>query len=318
MKRRHFLATLAALPLLSRFAPAGGGPCVVRQAHLRPNRVRPAPWTSAPTLWFFAIGDWGTGGSLQKKVAEGMDFAAGRAPLPPDFVLSTGDNIYPDGVKSATDKQWTSKFERIYTGSNIQVPWWAVLGNHDYRSDPDAQVAYGMQNSRWHMPGRTWSNDFKGRNETVLSVFGLDTQALLTRADGWKDQIAWLEKSLSECQSTWKIVVGHHPLRSYGHYGDQAYMVNNVKPLLDTFGVQAYVCGHDHDMQVIKHPTDLFYSIVSGGGGGARNTAYGEHTHFADTNGGFAAVLCSSNRMDMQVFDASGNETYAETISIIG
>lgn len=317
MKRRHFLASIAALPWLTQTALAGKGPCVVLHKRPAPGRVPPAPWPTDPALCFLAIGDWGTGGRMQKRVAAGMNAAAAESPTRPAMIISTGDNIYPNGVDSADDPEWTSKFERIYTGSNIQVPWWAVLGNHDHRSDPDAQVAYAKRNARWNMPGRTWMHDFKGRDETVMTVFGLDTQALLTRSEGWKDQMRWLETMLVECKSTWKVVVGHHPLRSYGYYGDQAYMINYVKPLLDTYGVHMYLCGHDHDLQVIKHPTDVFYSIVSGAGGGARNTAYGEHTHFADTNGGFVAVLCSDKRMDAYIFDADGNGTYKETLSVI-
>lgn len=317
MKRRNFIASILALPLLTRSVLAGKGSCVVRHKPNAPAHVPPAPWTADPALCLFAIGDWGTGGSLQKRVAAGMNAAAGRPRLRPDAVISTGDNIYPNGVDSAEDKQWASKFERIYTGSNIQVPWWAVLGNHDHRSDPDAQVAYGKRNTRWNMPNRTWAHDFKGRDETVVSVFGLDTQALLKRSEGWKDQARWLESMLEECKSKWKVVVGHHPLRSYGYYGDQAYLVNYVKPLLDTYGVHVYLCGHEHDLQIIKHPTDVFYSVISGAGGGARNTAYGEHTRFADTNGGFVALQCSANRLDANVFDADGNEAYTETLSIL-
>jgi len=267
-------------------------------------------------MCLFALGDWGTGGSLQKRVAAGMDTAASRKLMRPTAIISTGDNIYPNGVESADDPQWQTKFERIYTGSNIQVPWWAVLGNHDHRSEPDAQVAYARRNNRWNMPGRTWAHDFTGSNETVVTVIALDTQALLTRSEGWKEQARWLEDTLDACKSKWKVVVGHHPLRSYGYYGDQAYMVNYVKPLLDTYGVQLYLCGHDHDVQIIKHPTDVFYSVISGAGGGARNTAYGEHTHFADTNGGFVALLFSAKRMDVQAFDADGNDVYKETLSI--
>lgn len=317
MKRRHFISSIAGLPLLTRNALAGKGSCVVRHKPAEPKRVAPAPWKDDPAFCLFALGDWGTGGSLQKRVAAGMNSAAAKPLTRPSVIISTGDNIYPNGVDSAEDRQWMSKFERVYTGSNIQVPWWAVLGNHDYRSDPDAQVAYGKRNERWNMPGRTWAHEFKGRNETLISVFGLDTQALLTRSAGWKDQARWLEDMLDACKSRWKIVVGHHPLRSYGYYGDQAYMVNYIKPLLDTYGVHVYLCGHEHDLQVVKHPTDVFVSVVSGGGGGARNTAYGEHTHYAETNGGFAALLFSDKRMDVRVYDADGNGTYEETLSII-
>ncbi|MBR9977684.1 MAG: metallophosphoesterase, partial [Bacteroidetes bacterium] len=104
------------------------------------------------------IGDGGTGGRGAMRVGEAM--AAQHITQPVQAVVSTGDNIYNSGVKSVDDPQWQSKFERVYPADNLPVPFWAVLGNHDYRGNPDAQVAYTRHRlpdgsvSRWRMPGR--------------------------------------------------------------------------------------------------------------------------------------------------------------------
>src|SRR5688500_13514028 len=53
-------------------------------------------------LDFIIVGDWGRQGEyFQKAVADQMSNAATSLDL--DFVISTGDNFYPDGVASVQD-----------------------------------------------------------------------------------------------------------------------------------------------------------------------------------------------------------------------
>ncbi|MBK7413384.1 MAG: metallophosphoesterase [Ignavibacteria bacterium] len=288
MIRRHFITTLAAGLVLR---PLKGLSALVPD----------------PNLDFLVIGDWGTGGSLQKKVAQGMHNALAKPTVSgwPKFVLSTGDNIYPSGVTSAMDPQWVTKYEKIYKG--LDLPWWSILGNHDHRGDPDAQVAYGKRNPQWNMPGRTWSKEFDIDGVTKVSLTALDTTPLLQKKDGWNVQLEWLERTLSESKAKRHIVAGHHPMRSYGHYGDTDFLVKNVKPILDKHSVALYCCGHDHDLQAIKHPDDHFGCLVSGGGGGSRPTIKGQHTKALLTGGGFASVSINSTDVRVTLHDVHGN-----------
>lgn len=57
-----------------------------------------------------------------------MGKAAAR--LRPSFVVSTGDNFYSDGVANASDPGWWESFESVYASPSLQVPWYAVMGNH--------------------------------------------------------------------------------------------------------------------------------------------------------------------------------------------
>jgi acid phosphatase len=256
----------------------------------------------AGELAFLVVGDWGTGGALQRRIAASMAAVAARSGA--SFVISTGDNIYPDGVESDVDPQWKTKFEKIYT--DLPLPWWSVLGNHDHRGNPDAQIAYGRRNPRWNMPGRTWRKDVTQNGGSLLSVLGLDTTPIMQGAEGWKNQLAWLDETLTASPATVSVVVGHHPLRSYGHYGDSQPLVKHVKPILDKHHVRMYICGHDHDMQLIRNPSDGFACLVSGGGGGERPTRLGVHSKIAYTDGGFACVRMHSSELSIELFDSHG------------
>ena len=62
-------------------------------------------------LRFLAIGDWGDDDGNQEGVAATMGtWAASRNP---EFVLSLGDNFYPDGVANVNDSQWDTKWRNV-------------------------------------------------------------------------------------------------------------------------------------------------------------------------------------------------------------
>ncbi|NQW28955.1 MAG: metallophosphoesterase [Ignavibacteria bacterium] len=248
------------------------------------------------------LGDWGTGGALQKRVGQAM---YGQHSLIGGFnaVVSTGDNIYPNGVSSATDVQWQRKYLNMYPEQLLQLKWIAVLGNHDYRKSADAQIEFGELHKKWIMPSKFYSYVIGSNARTAVTIVAIDTQQLLTRSDGWQVQLEWLRRTLEGVKTKWKVVVGHHPTRSYGLYGDQDWMLKSVKPIMDAAGVQAYLCGHDHDLQIIKHPDDGFHCIVSGAGGGCRSTAYGKHTLAAATNGGFVTWQSNEQKAMIQIVD---------------
>lgn len=41
-----------------------------------------------------------------------------------DFVISTGDNFYPNGLKSVNDPFFHRSFTNIYTAKSLQKPWY--------------------------------------------------------------------------------------------------------------------------------------------------------------------------------------------------
>jgi len=231
------------------------------------------------------------------------------------FIISTGDNFYPVGVESVNDSQFKNKWEDMYAAASLQIPWYLVLGNHDYLSNPDAETEYHTVNQRWNMPARYYTFT-QQQADVTAQFFMLDTEVLHTnRTTEITTQLAWLEKELSNSKARWKIVVGHHIIRSYGVYGEQAFMIQQIKPLLDKYGVQLYINGHEHDIQYLKSPHDSFTCIISGGGGGARNTSYGPNTRYANTNGGFVALAITATSINAHFMDAQGTIVYADDVA---
>lgn len=42
-----------------------------------------------------------------------------------DFVVSTGDNFYDDGLKAVNDPAFRESFSEIYTHKSLQKPWYS-------------------------------------------------------------------------------------------------------------------------------------------------------------------------------------------------
>ena len=130
---------------------------------------------------FIVFGDWGRNGEdNQKKVARQMGAAAKK--FKPEFIVSTGDNFYPNGVRSTHDHNWLASYEDIYTAHSLQTDWYIVLGNHDYGGEPQAEIDYSAVDRKWNMPARYYSKVFYINGDTALGMLFvfLDTSPFLT------------------------------------------------------------------------------------------------------------------------------------------
>jgi hypothetical protein len=238
-----------------------------------PGRSFAAP--ADEPLKFLVVGDWGRDGKKgQKDVAARMGEAAAGI----KFVASTGDNFYLRGVSSATDRQWDSSFEEIYTHPALaRPPWYAVLGNHDYGGDVQAQIEHtGMGSGRWQME-RLWYKVPGSRFQRPdLDLFFINTVVWLGKEDfpfKWlgsdiekgqqQAQIKWLTEALGASTARFKLVFGHHGIYSIGPHGGKMRM-KELDDVLRAHGVTAYINGHDHCLYHISR--DGMHYICSGGG----------------------------------------------------
>ncbi len=324
MKRRSFLlgsGSAVAAFLSARWLGARermhnaweelSGPSRVKNA----KTIPPFNLFSVPAdqgMRFLVIGDWGTGASGQAHVAASMAITAGDRGC--DYIISTGDNIYPKGVQSVTDEQWRRKFTAMYYDRGLTQPFFPTLGNHDYGFDPDAQIAYSKVNPQWQFPARTYSKLLAAPDGTTVQLFSLDTQLVQTGVDGAAEaQSSWLDRELSASKATWKLVFGHHMLYSNGAYGNLKRMRDAFEAVLVRHKVPLYMCGHDHDIQLLRPVNGVSY-LVSGGGGGHRDTTWADNTIYAATNMGYVWMCATKKALFLHFHDADGALRYAHRL----
>jgi acid phosphatase len=274
-------------------------------------------------LNFLIFGDWGRQGEHdQVEVAEQMAKAA--QDIEAQFVISVGDNFYNDGVMSVSDPHWRASFEDVYNQAPLQIPWHAILGNHDYHGNCESQIAYHRTNPRWNMPARYYLQSHPIADGITADFFYLDTTPMVksyfnkmethhqVATQDVPKQLAWLRDALAASKARWKIVIGHHPIYSGGEHGDTTELIESVLPLLHEHKVQAYFNGHDHDLQhLMAGEINLF---DTGAGSQFRPTRKTEHTTWAKACSGFTTVSLSAERMDVRMVDNHGAVIYTAVV----
>ncbi|MFI5153067.1 MAG: metallophosphoesterase [Chitinophagales bacterium] len=283
------------------------------------------------TLNFIAMGDWGRNGEFnQREVAAQMGIQAKLLKI--SFFMILGDNFYPSGVASTMDHRWIDSYENIYTAHSLQEEWWVVLGNHDYKGNPDAEVDYTKVDRRWKMPARYYSRKINlngDPTQQVLFVF-IDTTPLLSeyykgdehsnvKTQDSTAQLKWLVSVLSDPSPNikWRIVAGHHHLYTGGNRMNTAEtkeIHDRLKPIFDRYQVDAYICGHEHSLQYIK-PKGYTHYFVSGAGSETTPVVlHPDGGKFAASKNGFIAFFLSPDALKFQFIDYLGKTLYKAEI----
>lgn len=249
------------------------------------------------------IGDYGWSGPNEQRVAELVDA------LGPDFILTTGDNNYPNGAKSTIDQnigQYFSNYIFPYFGafqaSGRQNRFFPVLGNHDWDSDSAAPYL-----EYFTLPGRERYYDVVLGD---IHFFAVDSDPREPDGvDAGSSQASWLKSALAASIAPFRVVAMHHPPFSSGPHGSSLVM---QWPFAE-WGADLVLAGHDHGYERIELGGITY--VVSGLGGAppysfgdvtpgsvARYSAsYGATLLEAD----HAALRLSFTNVDGQVVDST-------------
>eukprot|EP01018_Ginkgo_biloba_P005122 Gb_19459 [translate_table: standard] len=297
------------------------------------------------SLNLLVVGDWGRKGLFnQSTVASQMDSIGQQLQI--SFVISTGDNFYENGLSGTDDPSFGESFSNIYTGSSLQTTWHAVLGNHDYKGDTLAQLdpALTTLDSRWHCY-RTSILKYNlplscqasaGLQCPSVNFFLLDTtpfvdeywgvakkrydwRGVLPRRAYLKKQLNDLNLALQASQAIWKIVVGHHPIRSIGSHHDTFELVKQLLPILEANQIDLYVNGHAHSLQHFTSNTSAIHFLTSGGGsqawGVANRNQHMEGLQFFYAGQGFLSMQITPNFLHIVFYDIEGNSLHKLDLS---
>ncbi|XP_040374762.1 purple acid phosphatase 4 [Rosa chinensis] len=294
--------------------------CLVAKADLQPFQQQA---NADGSLSFLVVGDWGRRGLYnQSKVATQMGIIGEKAQT--NFVISTGDNFYDDGLTGPDDPAFNESFSNIYTAPSLHIPWYIVLGNHDYRGDALAQlkidrrwfcsrplfIIYSAIAEFFFVDTTPFVDDyFTNPKEHVY-----DWRGVLPREDYLPKLLKDLDVTLKNSRAKWKIVIGHHTIRSAGHHGNTTDLVTHLLPVLKANKIDFYINGHDHCLQHISDPDSYCSKIeffTSGGGskawrGDIKWWDPRELKLYYDGQG-FMSVQMTKTRADIQFYDVSGN-----------
>lgn len=241
----------------------------------------------APLVRFAVLGDFGTaaygGGYVLSEAAVAVLIASWS----PDFIVTLGDNNYPNGVYATIDMnigQFYHSFIHPYKGGYgkgaSENRFFPCLGNHDWNTGSvEAYTDY------FELPGNERYWDIA---RGPVRIFCVDSEP--QEPDGTTPgsvQGQWLKQALGAATEPFKIVIMHRPPYSSGPHASTPWM----QWPFGEWGATAVMAGHDHIYErLLVGGVPYFVNGLGGAQPYGFNAALvaGSVTRFA---GGFGAML---------------------------
>ena len=251
--------------------------------------LSPTGWSEPQdTITFAIIGDAGTGGKNQFRVAGEMAETYSQQPF--SLLLTTGDNVYYgdviDRAKEVIDKPYGPLFD-------AGVEFRPTLGNHDIDEQEDqAEILATLG-----MPDRYYSY-----TSGPVDFFALDSN--------WMDtsQLIWPADRLACSENRWQVVYLHHPLYSSGAHGSDTALRERLEPILVAGGVDIVFAGHDHNYERSTPQNGIVHVVTGGGGGRIRPVGSSEFTAVSESDHHFVLARVSNDGFRVTVSEVDGDE----------
>ncbi|KAL8218502.1 hypothetical protein R6Q57_021906 [Mikania cordata] len=274
------------------------------------------------SLDILVVGDWGRRGLYnQSHVAFQMGKIGEK--LAVDFIVSTGDNFYEDGLYDEEDSLFDESFTQVYTATSLQKQWYSVLGNHDYRGNVLAQLSpvLTQKDSKW-LCLRSFVV-----NSGIVEFFFIDTtpfqdkyftekehnydwRGVIPREEYLSNVLKEVDMALEESSARWKIVIGHHTIFSAGSHGNTQELIDQLLPILEAKEVDLYINGHDHCLQHISSQNSQLQFLTSGGGSkawrGEINQLNTNEMKFYYDGQGFMTLRVTESEISVDFYDVFG------------
>lgn len=193
-------------------------------------RFRTFP-AGAEAFRFVAFGDSGYGGPAQFAVAARIALQA------PDFLVHTGDIIYPWADRDSFDPRFFIPYREILSRA-VALP---SLGNHDVLFEGGDSFA-----EFFYLPANNpeGSERYYSFDCGCAHFVALDSNMAFTVGT---PQNTWLQSDLAASGARWVFVYYHHPPYSTSHHPGNAAVQEHLVPIFDAFSVDVVLCGHNHN-----------------------------------------------------------------------
>lgn len=166
------------------------------------------------------------------------------------FIVFTGDLVDGGSSTKLHDDEWGDWY-RAAGFLVSEVPVIATPGNHEFY---DPQVRQKRDLNRYWRPGFTLpQNGPAGLEETAYSFdyqgvrfIMVSSDDMVRNEDAARRQTEWVEELLKNNPCRWTVMAFHHPFFSTAARRDNKVVRESLKPLVDKYGVDLVLNGHDH------------------------------------------------------------------------
>ena len=182
----------------------------------------------------------------------------------PDFVVTTGDNNYPDGAATTIDANIGQVLRRLHR----QLPRQVRTGKQD---QPVLALAPATTTGSAASDRTSSTSPCPATSATTTSTSGsftsLRSTAIRTNPTGpARDsvQAKWLKDKLGKSKACYDVVYFHHPPYSSARHGSSEYMRWPFRE----WGAEVVMAGHDHTYERLV--VDRIPYFVNGLGGASK------------------------------------------------
>lgn len=258
------------------------------------------------------IGDFGMDNPAEGSVAALVDRHH------PHFILTLGDNNYPDGCASTIDANIGKYFHRYiwhyrgkYGEGATERRFFPTLGNHDWYALEKCPVRGGLPYVNYFdLPGNERYYDFiKG----PVHFFALDSDVHEPHGNTrFSFQYKWFKERVRRSTAPFKVAFFHHPPYSSGDHGSQTDLQWGFAAL----GIDVVLAGHDHSYERIEKDGVIY--LVNGLGGArpyARKTnVEGSKLYYNEKHG---AIFLEADNQTMRLQFKNYDDEIIDEVTIV-
>jgi tartrate-resistant acid phosphatase type 5 len=187
----------------------------------------------------------------------------------PDFIITTGDNNYPDGEASNIDTnigQFFHEYIHPYVGTfgagAVTNRFWPSIGNHEW---PFGVAGLAPYLAYFTLPGN--ERYYNHRHGPVEFFACVGDQQEPDGALPVSIQSLWLSNALAISTAPWRIVYFHAcPYSSSATHGSHTHEADNMLWPFHQWGTSAIYTGHNHLYERVL-TNGLNYVTIGLGGG---------------------------------------------------
>ncbi len=227
-----------------------------------------APFGSAAQVTIGIIGDYGAAYAGGASASNEQAVANLVKSWNPTFIITTGDNNYPNGEASNIDTnigQFFHEFIYPYVGTfgagATSNRFWPSIGNHEWPFGVSYLAPYL---SYFALPGNERYYSYREGPVEIMAV--VSDQQEPDGATPTSTQSLWLSNVLATSRAPWRVVYFHEgPYSSSATHGSWTHQADNMLWPFTEWGATAIFSGHNHLYERV-FTNGLNYTTIGLGG----------------------------------------------------
>ncbi len=253
------------------------------------------PTGADDTVRFDVFGSSGVGSDSQHAIAAEMVADA------PDFVLHTGDVVFPRGALCHYGLRYFGPYEDLI-GNSLVAP---AVGEIDLKANNGKAFRESFE-----LPADPNEENplYRSFDYGPVHVVILDSE--LYEKDDQEDidaQRNWLTSDLEATDLPWTVVVLHQPLYSSTKGAASDRIADDLEPIFQENGVDLVLSGHARNYERFQLDDGITYVVTGGGGAGLQSLGSNRTSVAAASVHHYLSIEATPDGLSARVIDDKGN-----------